>query len=193
MRYHTKLIATLALTALATGCSTLRFAPGETQKQNTYLHHRTVQAAAIRAQTENSSETLRQLTTQATRQSDAIVAYYGLPQQLPATESIDDILDPAHQDLTEQARNVAMERPDPWDVADSLMELGIALAGVVGGVYGMRAVGALQTARQKSTALREIVRGNELFKQTNPDFADSFKKSHQVQTETTRTLVAAMK
>ena len=86
-----------------------------------------------------------------------------------------------------------MQRPDPWDVADNLLELGIAVAGVLGGVYGAKAAAALKTARQKSTALREVVRGNEIFKQANPTLAEDLKKAQAGQTETTRQLVAQIK
>lgn len=183
----------LAAIVLFGACDTLRFAPMESQKQNTYLHHRTIVAAATRAQDEQSSQTLQQLTSNAAQQSDAILAYYGLPKNLPSTESIDAILSEENKKITEQAHAAALQRPNPWDVADHLMELGIALAGVVGGVYGTRAIGALKAAKEKSTALREIIKGNELFKQDNPESTNSFKKSHQIQNETTRSIVTEMK
>jgi hypothetical protein len=185
-------VAIMAL-VMTTGCDSLRFAPGEVQKQNVYLHHRTVQSAALKAQGEPVSETLRALTTQAAKQSDAIVAYYGLPQEMPATENIEDILSEQNVALAEDARSEALQRPDPWDAADNLLELSIALAGVFGGVFGARAARALQAARQKSDALREVIRGNQLFKKENPEWTEDFKKAHQVQSEPTRRLVAALK
>ena len=69
----------MMLISMAAGCESLRFGPGEVQKQNTYLHHRTVQSAALQARSEQASEALCELTSQAARQSEAIVAYYGLP------------------------------------------------------------------------------------------------------------------
>ena len=186
------LIALIAL-SITTGCGTLRFAPGEEQKQNAWLHQRTVQAAAIQAQREEASDTLTKLTDQASRQSDAMVAYFGFPQQPPATESIEDILSDQNNAITQQAKLQALQRPDPWDVADNLLELGIALAGVIGGVYGGKAVAGLKLAHQKSIALREIVTGNELFKKQNPDYAEAFKTAQGAQTPTTRNLVVANK
>ena len=181
------------LAGMTAGCNSLRFGPGEMQKQNAYLHHRTVQSAALKAQTEPASDTLRELTSRAAKQSEAIVAYYGLPKELPASDSAEEILSEQNANLAETARLEALERPDPWDVADNLLELGLALAGVVGGVYGTRMVRTLQVARQKSQALREVVQGNQLFKTENPEFADAFKKAHQLQSEHTKHLVAELK
>jgi len=175
------------------GCDRLRLAPGEAQKQNAYLHQRTVQAAEMRAAQEEASEPLQKLTRQARQQSEAIVAYYGMPQEIPASESIEDILGKDNQAITSQARSEALQRPDPWETADYLLELGIALAGVVGGVYGTRVVGGLQTARDKSRALREIVQANERFKQKNPLAVEDFKEAQQAQSDETRRLVAELK
>jgi len=192
-RWFLTVLAGLILTGITGGCSTLRFAPNEIQKQNAYLHHRTVQAAAIRAQNEDSSTMLRQLTSAAAGQSDAIMAHYGLPREIPPSQSVEEILRPENAAITADARVSALERPDPWDVADNLLELGLAIAGLVGGAFGVRAVSALHLAKEKSTALREIVRGNELFKMDNPEYVEHFKAAHQDQSETTRTLVTAMK
>jgi len=175
------------------GCNTLRFGPGEIQKQNAYLHHRTVQTAAVQAQVEAVSAPLQDLTRQAARQSEAIVAYYGMPQEIPDTESVVEILSEQNAGLTENARVEALERPDPWEVADHFMELGLALAGILGGVYGSRVARTLQTARQKSQALKEVVQGNQLFKKDNPKKAEAFKKAQQLQSKATRRVVAEMK
>ena len=152
-----------------------------------------MQAAALKAHQEQSSATLQELTGQATQQSEAIVAYYGLPKEIPVTQTVGEILSEENAALTTNARVSAMQRPDPWDVADHLLELGIAMAGVLGGVYGAKAAAALKTTRQKSTALREVVRGNEIFKSGNPTFTEDFKQAQAGQSETTRQLVAQMK
>ena len=110
------------------GCDTLRFAPGEKQKQNAYLHHRTVQTAAVTARQEQSSEPLMKLTTQAEKQSEVIMAYYGLPRVIPETESVEQILSEKNNAITNHSRTEALSRPDPWDVADNLLEMGIAIA-----------------------------------------------------------------
>ena len=101
----------LVVGCLMAGCDSLRFAPGEVQKQNAYLHHRTVQAAAIKAQNEETSPTLQELTDQAARQSESIVAYYGLPQEIPASTTVADILSEDNAQLAGQALSEALERP----------------------------------------------------------------------------------
>lgn len=178
---------------MTAGCDALRLAPGESQKQNAYLHQRTTQAAELAAQQEETSSALQGLTHAASRQSEAILAYYGLPRELPAAENVEQLLGEESSQITRAARQEAVLRPDPWSVADNLLELGIALAGVVGGIYGTRAVRALQTARGKSQALREIVQASELFKQQNPTAAESFKQAQSIQSAETRTLVANIK
>jgi hypothetical protein len=181
------------LVGLCVSCDTLRFAPSELQKQNAYVHHRTVQAAAVQAQQEEVTETLQGLTKQATHQSEAIVAYYGLPAEIPPSETVPEILSEGNQALARTARVEAIRRPDPWEVADHLLELGIGIGGIVGGAFGVRMVRKLQLAREKSIALREIVKGNEFFKRDNPEFSETFKQSQQKQSVSTKTLVTAMK
>jgi hypothetical protein len=175
------------------GCDALRFAPSEVQKQNAYVHHRTVQAAAVQAKQEETTEMLQGLTEQATKQSEAIVAYFGLPAEIPPSDTAPEILSERNRALTQTARVEAIQRPDPWEVADHLLELGIGIGGVIGGAFGVRMVRKLQLAREKSIALREIVKGNELFKRDNPEFTEAFKQSQQQQSVSTRTLVTAMK
>ena len=186
------LVGLLVLAGVA-GCGQLRWAPGETQKQNAYLHHRTVQSAALQARQEEVTEVLRELTTRAQKQSDAIVAYYGLPKELPATDTIDELLSEQNEAVTESARASALQRPDPWDIADNMLELGIAVAGVLGGAAGLKVAGSLQAARQKSVALREVIEGNELFKRENPEFSDAFKQAQAGQSKDTRQMVAVLK
>jgi len=183
----------LVLIVISAGCDTLRFAPSEVQKQNAYVHHRTVQAAAVQAKQEETTETLQGLTEQATQQSEAILAYYGLPAEIPPSDTVPEILSEGNRTLAQTARVEAIQRPDPWEVADHLLELGIGIGGVVGGAFGVRMVRKLQLAKEKSIALREIVKGNELFKRDNPEYTDAFKQSQQGQSVDTRTLVTAMK
>ncbi len=185
-------LAVLVVLAVS-GCGGLRFAPSEAEKQNVYLHNRTVECAAQEAERENSSAHLQQLTQAAANQSEAIVAHYGLPAELPATDSVEAIVGTENEQVTAAARADAAARPDPWDVADGMLELGIAVAGVVGGVYGSRAAAGLKLAQEKSRALREVIAGNELFKRQNPEAAGSFKEAQGGQSPGTRTLVATLK
>jgi hypothetical protein len=186
-------LASLALLALAAGCDSLRLAPGEQQKQNAWLHHRTATVAADTARAEQCSPQLQALTQLSASQSRAFTSYCGLPKECPPAETTEQILAQSNWQLAEAAQVESARRPDPWQMADSALELGIGLCGLLGGVYGARAVGFLKTARAKSQALQEVIEGNELFKQQNPAQATSFKTAHQRQSPETRQLVAGMK
>jgi hypothetical protein len=71
--------------------------------------------------------------------------------------------------------------------------LGIGISALLGGVYGTRAVGFLKNAQAKSKALKEIIAGNELFKNQNESSVAAFKQAQQNQSSTTRQLVTEMK
>jgi hypothetical protein len=71
--------------------------------------------------------------------------------------------------------------------------LGIGIAGIIGGMYGLRAGQFLKCARDKSQALKEIIEGNELFKQLNAEASRDFKEAHKNQSPITRGLVTEIK
>ena len=95
--------------------------------------------------------------------------------------------------MTAQAKADSLRKPDVFEVADGVLDLGIAVAGLIGGVYGIRIAGYLRQAREKSTALKEIVAGNELFKQLWPEQADRFKEAQRKQSAATREIVTQLK
>jgi len=175
------------------GCDSLRLAPSEQQKQNAWLHNRTAAAAAETARAEPASQELQALTQLSELQSRAFTSYCGLPQEYPAADTPQQILSQANYQLADAALAQSGERPDPWQVADSALDLGIGIAGLLGGVGGTRIVTFLREARIKSQALQEIVQGNELFKQQNADQVAAFKAAQDQQSPETRQLVAAMK
>ncbi|MGD0077119.1 MAG: hypothetical protein ABSB91_00675 [Sedimentisphaerales bacterium] len=175
------------------GCGSLRFAPSEEQKQNAWVHNRTAAIAAQEAQTEQSSAKLQELTRLSETQSQAFVAYCGLPEELPKAGTAEDVLSDSNKQLAATAIEQSKQRPDAWSVADSALELGIALAGLFGGVYATRISKFLQDAKAKSNALKEIVLANEIFKKTNPDSAEAFKDAQRNQSPLTRQLVAECK
>ena len=175
------------------GCDSLRFAPGEVQKENAYLHHRTAQMAAAEARMSEVSPELAGLTSLCELQSRAFMADYGLPGVLPAAETIDDVLAESSRGIATAALSRSSMRPDVWDVTDGLLELGIAAAGVIGGAYGIRATRFFRRAREKSKALREIIEGNELLKQTSTETAAAFKTAHKAQSPQTRQIVTELK
>jgi hypothetical protein len=178
---------------LPAGCGNLRFAPGEAQKKNAWLHNRTATMAAQTAETEAASQKLQALTRLSEVQSRVFSGYYGLPEEFPPAETAEDILAESSYALARTALTESTERPDGWEVADSALELGIGICALLGGVYGTRAVGFLKQAKTKSKALKEIITGNELFKKNNASSASAFKLAHQNQSTQTRQIVTEMK
>jgi hypothetical protein len=175
------------------GCDSLRFAPTEAQKQNAWLHNRTAIITAETAKAEDTSPKLQALTQLGEVQSRSFSAYCGLPKEFPPAETAEDILAESSFQLASAALQESAERPDPWQVADSMLQMGIGICALLGGVYGTRAVRFLKDARGKSNALKEIIAGNELFKKENQTQAVDFKQAHQNQSPQTRHLVAQMK
>jgi hypothetical protein len=145
------------------------------------------------ARAEDASGELQGLTKLCEVQSRAFTADYGLPDEFPAADSAEAILAESNQQLAGLALTEARKRPDAWGVADSVIDLGIGVAALFGGVYGVRVARFLKEAREKSKALREIITGNELFKRENTDSAQAFKSAHKDQSPQTRQLVAQMK
>ena len=178
---------------LFAGCENLRFAPGESQKQNAWLHNRTAIVAAEAARAEDTSEKLQSLTQLNEVQSRAFNSYFGLPKEFPPAENAEDILRQSNWQLAHAALTESAERPDPWQVADSMFEVAIGISALLGGVYGTKAAKFLKSARAKSKALQEIVAGNEAFKKENQKLNSAFKEAHKSQSPQTRQLVAEMK
>lgn len=178
---------------LLAGCDSLRFAPGEAQKKNAWLHNRTTMMAAQTAETEAASQKLQALTQLSEVQSRAFSGYYGLPEEFPQAETIEDVLNESNWQLARTALSESTERPSGWEVADSMLELGIGICALLGGVYGTRAVGFLRKAKTKSKALQEIIAGNEHFKKQNASSASAFKQAHQNQSSQTRQIVTEIK
>ena len=85
-------------------------------------------------------------------------------------------------------RRQLRHRPQPY----SALELGLGLAGLIGGAYGVRVVRTIKQLRDKSQALKEIVSGNEYLRQQHPEMKTFFKEAHQHQSVGTRAIVAEM-
>jgi hypothetical protein len=182
-----------AAVLLITGCGQIRFAPSEEQRQNAWVHNRTAAIAAQTAIAEQSSAKLQELTKLSETQSQAFVAYCGLPEQLPKADTADDVLSDSNKQLAATAIEQSKQRPDAWSVADSALELGIAVAGLFGGVYATRISKFLQDAKAKSNALKEIVLANEIFKKANPASAEAFKDAQRNQSPLTKQIVSEVK
>ena len=187
-----KTLMMMGLVMCLAGYGQFRFAATEAQKQNAWTHHRTCQLTQQAARDENTSPALTGLTTLAAQQSEAFVLDYGLPRERPAMEDVETVLAQAPA-IAQQAASDAQRRPDAWVLTDAAMELGIGAAGLLGGVYGLRIAGFLKRAKEKGQALKEIVEGNELFKQLSPTAAADFKQAHANQSAVTRTLVTGIK
>lgn len=187
-----KVLMTAVLAITVCGCGGLRFAATEAQKQNAWVHHKTCQLTKQVAQSESASPTVTNLSSLATQQSEAFVLDYGLPAERPAMETVEAVLAEGTV-LAQQAGVDAQQRPDVWEMTDAAMELGVGLAGLIGGVYGLRIATFLKQAKDKSKAFKEIVEGNELFKQICPTAAAEFKQAHANQSATTKTLVTEVK
>jgi hypothetical protein len=188
-----KVMAVAAVLLVASGCGQIRFAPTEQQKQNAWVHNRTAVIAAQEAQAEQASAQLQELTKLSETQSRVFVAYCGLPEEIPQAETAQDVLKESNVQLAATAIEQSKQRPDAWSVADSAMNLGIAIAGLFGGVYATRITKFLQDAKAKSNALKEIVLANEIFKKTNPDSADAFKDAQRNQSPLTKQIVTEAK
>lgn len=189
----TRLLGYILICFLFAGCDSLRLAPAESQKQNAWLHNRTAMMAAQTAKAESTSEKLQALTQLSEVQSRAFSCYYGLPKEFPQAETAEDVLTESSWQLARTALQQGADRTDAWEVADSMLELGIGICALLGGVYGTRAVRFLREARTKSKALQEIIVGNELYKKHNESSASAFKQAHQNQSPQTRQIVAEMK
>jgi len=187
------LSTTILVCVLSSGCDSLRFAPSEAQKQNAWLHNRTAMTAAQTARAEQTSQELQALAELSELQSRAFVSYCGLPKEFSKAETAEDILAESNWQLGRTVLAESADRPDTWQVADSMFELAIGICGLLGGVYGTRAARFLKDARTKSRALEEIITGNELFKKQNGEQATAFKQAQHGQSPQTRQIVAEMK
>ena len=178
---------------LLTGCAGLRFGPTEIQKQNAWLHNRTAQLTADTARVENVSPSLKKLTVLGEMQSRVFTSDYGLPKQYPPAGGVEEILIDSNFQLARDSLWQAVERPDLWQLTDGVIDLGIGIMSLLGGVYGMKLADFLKQARAKSKALKEIVEGNEIFKHRNSGFSEAFKDAQRGQSSETRQVVAQMK
>ena len=175
------LIITILCALILSGCQEpLRFAPSEPMKQGAELTHELAKKINNEGTEPNSQASQKMV-----QGTQIALSYMGRPKVPPDPEQFDTI--------TSLAQIDAEKRPDPWDVADSMLELGIGICALFGGVYGTKAVGLLKQAKTKSKALKEIIAGNEVFKKQNASTATAFKQAHQSQSKETRKIVAEMK
>lgn len=188
-----KIILTACILLVISGCDSLRFAPSQVMKQNAWLHNRTMAITAASAKDEGGSEKIQALAQLGEKQSRAFVSYYGLPEELPPADTAEEILAESNFKIAEAATQEGLGRPDEWEVADSAIDLGIGIFALLGGVYGTQIISFLKNAKTKTQALKEIISGNELFKQQNESSVTAFKQAHADQSTQTRQIVTEMK
>jgi hypothetical protein len=133
-------------------------APSEQQKQNAWLHNRTAAVAAETARAEQSSRELQALTQLSELQSRAFTSYCGLPKEYPPAETTKQILGESNWQLASAAVTESAQRPDPWQVADSVLEFGIGISALLGASLARGR--SASCARQADQDLKEIVEGN---------------------------------
>jgi len=155
----------------AIGCEqAIRFAPGESIKQTAELTHQL--ANKINQEGTDAESPASEKLVKGTLVS---LSYTGRPKEPPNPEDFDTI--------TQQGQDEALKRPDPWRVADHLIELAIGVITVsgVGGAGAVKIVSALKKAKEKSVALKEIIKGNEIFKdEAAPDAKEAFGKAQNL-------------
>jgi hypothetical protein len=149
----TILAAMIAISIFSGGCSTLRFAPSEAQKQIAFDTFSVAQAVNTTGATAGAAETKKLVSGTA-----ASLTYTGMPSD-PVIADYDATLQTANTD--------GAKRPTLDDAAktfDGWLSLGIGIAGLFGGGAGLKIAAALKTAKDKAAALKEVVQGNEEFK-----------------------------
>jgi len=185
------LIAFIVALILFSGCSDpIRFGPTEAQKQTAQMG---VDATGYIEQ--NGTPPGSDISKIARDSAKTTQIYFGLPKE--------PLADPAV--MIPQAKADAVKRPDPWDTADMLLNTGIGIAGLFGGVWSIKAAKFITAAQAKSKALREIVKAqqkfrDELKRNANSDetiaaseVLKSLKDANVIQSPETEVLVTEIK
>lgn len=165
------------------GCTDigLRFAPSQAIKANAELTNQLARKINNEGTDAGSPASL-----QVVDGTTASLAYTGRPNEAPDPDSFSTINDQALQDGT--------ERPDVGGTMDSMLELGLGLATLLGGAGGVKLAQNLKTMHAKAKGFTEVVTQNDIFKKiTTPEEWEKFKHVFAAQTPTTRKLVAEVK
>lgn len=171
---------------VCSGCETLRFAPGQEQKQIAFDAHLTARRVDSQGAMPSSPDTKRLVSGTRTN-----LSYIGVPAN-PVIEDYPATLAKAETD--------AIKRPDANDVfavAGKGLSLAAQLAILFG--FGGSAVGGkkvldwIAIARNKSKALEQIVISSQKFLDKAPEDQKKEFKAAQKQTATTKKLVAELK
>ncbi|MFH1615017.1 MAG: hypothetical protein ABIG61_08040 [Planctomycetota bacterium] len=181
------------LAVLTGGCGVVRFSASEAQKGNAWAHYHTAELAANTARIEQASQNLQELTNLSAMQSRAFTVDYGLPRELPALDTPEQVLSQSTWELAERGVSDSANRPDGWKMAEAAVDVGIAVAALFGGAFSLRIINFLKEVRKKTEALREIIQGNEVFKQQNASSLDAFKTAQSNQSASTKEIVTKIR
>ena len=156
------------------GCEqSLRFAASQNIKQSAELTNDL--ARKIYAEGTNSQSPASRQLVQGTQVS---LSYIGRPKEPADPEQFETI--------TQHAQVEAEQRPDTFALINSTLDFVIALGillptGGVAGVGVSKVIKFAKTAKEKSTALRQIIQGNELFKKdATPEVKKAFAEAQDV-------------
>ena len=181
-------IAIMIMACLA-GCDDqLRFAASESQKQVALAT--AVNANAVR---QGGCDPGSEISEQLVDGTQTNLDYIGTPK-------IFDLEDFDYDSVATLAQADSTNRPtveDAWNVADDWIDLAIMIVSLGTGAGAIKATRYLIAARERSTALKEIVKGNEklktLLKTKDVGLLADFKEAMAAQSKTTQTLVTQLK
>jgi hypothetical protein len=187
---HTIILTIIIL--VCGGCSAVKRAPDASQKLNALLLNKTTSAAAEIAKEQNADQSLSRLIELASMQSEAVLEYYGKGDE-DFDISVEQLLGEEVEAVSKIAYENAAASNQPARAVNDIIEIAIGVCGLIGGAFGVKAAAFLNAAKTKTTALEEIICGNEKFKNTYPQYSKYFKKSQDDQSQSTRELVTKIK
>lgn len=163
------------------GCSGdflgLKYPPTESQQQIAEMSHQL--ARKVNVEGANPLSTVSRKLVDGT---GTTLTYMGRPDTVPDLADFDTI--------NEQARTDA-ETPAVDTMLGSALDIGLAIAGLIGGAGGLRLATSLRRVYAKAKGFTEVVRNAELFKtMATPETWEQFKRAQVMQTDPTRKLVA---
>jgi len=178
----------LAAVLMTTGCDSLRFAPTEPQKQIALKTHLNARAVAD-AGTEPGSPAAIQVV----EGTAASLGYTGMPAN-------PDIID--YESTLTAAQTDAVKRPAVDDVFNEI-DSGLGLLGDLAILFGFggtiwggkKIIDWISISKQKSQALKEVIKSNELLKDIarcddNKDFEPVFKNTNNaIQSPATKQII----
>ena len=138
--FSVKIILCFAFLVAMSGCGIVRLAPSEQQKQNAWLLKETTAAAAEIAIEQEADKKLTDLVKLASRQSQAVVLDYGLPEDTPDS-GLDDLLSARTLTIAEEAIYDSNRQSSDSSI---ISEIIIVLVGLFSGAAGIQYIGSVK-------------------------------------------------